>query len=187
MASSVSRIRHSIASSSKHQSFSTSAISQHRSLPRPRAVRPISQKDTPTPKNVADLVKAYPQHPLLAFFKMRSRKIRLSPDSEEEKEVIVPVTLSSGDLTKDQNSRGWLAPELRTKSSLELHQLWYNCLKERNIIRTTMDEIQRTGSSTLAQMNGYNGYTIERRVRTEVLLILFNALCSHFLPILACP
>ncbi|UZJ56835.1 hypothetical protein CBS101457_006155 [Exobasidium rhododendri] len=165
MSGTLNRARRSVASCSRHQPFSTSAISEHRSLPRPRAVRPASQKDTRVPSNVHELMTAYPKHPLLAFFNLSSLTIKEGPDAKEEKEVIVPVSLSRMNLAVDKNSRAWLAPELRTKSSLELHQLWYSCLMERNKIRTTMDEIQRTGASALAQMANYNGYVIERRVK----------------------
>jgi large subunit ribosomal protein L47 len=93
--------------------------------------------------------------------------VRLDANSEQESEITIPAALRRSDLADDKNSRGWLAPELRTKSSLELHQLWYKCLIERNRIHTTLDELQRTGTQTLAGFNGYSGYDINRRVSQD--------------------
>jgi large subunit ribosomal protein L47 len=155
------------ASTSRQSCFSTSTSTCARSLPKPRPVRPASQKNTSIPVNVHELTQRYPKHPLLAFFNTQSQKVKTSPGSDEELEVTVPVSLRSSDLGRDAGSRGWLAPELRTKSSLELHQLWYRCLMERNKIHTTMDELQRVGATTLAKQGNYNGGHIDRRVSAE--------------------
>lgn len=150
--------------SSKSRTFSTSTASCARTLPRPVATRPASQKDTSIPSDVYLLTKEYPRHPLLAFFNFSQRTIRESPESTQTKDVMIPAALSTEDISKESSSRSWLAPELRTKSSLELHQLWYKCLMERNKVQTTVAELQRTSASKLAEFNNYNGYKIDRRV-----------------------
>jgi large subunit ribosomal protein L47 len=162
--SAAQRSRQLVAYSSGSRALSSSAASCSRTLPRPVATRPASQRHTVVPANVYELKKAYPRHPLLAFFNNDFRDIRLSADTEQKTEVTIPAALRRMDLNTDTNSRGWLAPELRTKSSLELHQLWYKCLMERNRIHTTLDELQRTSSQGLAMLNDYNGHNINRRV-----------------------
>lgn len=85
-------------------------------------------------------------------------------DSRASEEVDIPASLRVSDLREDSDSRGWLAPELRTKSSLDLHQLWYKCLLERNKIQTTLAEVKRVGALRLLSFSGYNGFRIDRRV-----------------------
>lgn len=160
-----------VACSSRSRPLSSSAASCSRTLPRPVATRPASQEHAAVPANLYELKKAYPRHPLLAFFNEDYRDIKLSADSEQKTEVTIPATLRRSDLNTDTNTRGWLAPELRTKSSLELHQLWYKCLMERNKVHTTLDELQRTSSQRLAVLNNYNGYNINRRVGDDVGLV----------------
>lgn len=82
----------------------------------------------------------------------------------KQREEMVPVSLAVSSLGRDASGRAWLAPELRTKSSLELHQLWYKCLLERNRLATTAAEIQRVGATQNASMADYNGKRIEGRV-----------------------
>lgn len=171
------------ASCSRHHAFSTSSAARSRTLPSPVPIRPASQRNTAIPANVYDLTVAYPKHPLLAFFNKDVRTIKETPEAKVGKDVLVPATLRKMDLRKDSSGRGWLAPELRTKSSLELHQLWYKCLMERNKIATTDSEIQRAGARTLVKFANYNGRFIDRRVRVEAFCSLHPPnLLTRFLP-----
>lgn len=160
--------RSSVASSSSSSilSFSTSASSA--AAPRPLATRPRSQIDTEAPRNVHELTERYPNHPLLAFFHREEQEFT-APQTEDESggkpQTIrkqLPVVLPLGQLKKDSGSRAWLAPELRTKSSLELHQLWYRCLMERNRFVTTRTELERTGAKRI--LTAWSAPYIDRRV-----------------------
>ncbi|EPY49961.1 ribosomal protein subunit L4 [Schizosaccharomyces cryophilus OY26] len=62
-------------------------------------------------------------HPLWQFFR---NKNALSPPDEESK-----------------YGRSWTAEELRWKSFDDLHGLWYNCLRERNLLLTQATEMKR--------------------------------------------
>lgn len=156
----------SSAPSSSRLFATTAPVAQ---APRPPRLVPKSHHlaKTPTPDSVYSQVQSYPTHPLLGFFAFDSRKItrRNAEGVEEDVEVSVPVALSERDLGKDGvSSRAWLAPELRKKSSVELHQLWYACLKERNRLTSTRDELRRSGARELARYANLNISFIDRRV-----------------------
>ncbi|PWN31752.1 MRP-L47-domain-containing protein, partial [Meira miltonrushii] len=143
------------------------------SAPRVEATRPASQEKTVVPKDIYQLTKEYPRHPLLGFFGRESRKVKLPGTEGQTREERVPVALAVSDLGPDRSGRSWMAAELRTKSSLELHQLWYVCLLERNKLATTKTEIQRAGATAFAALANYNGKRIEARVRKTMARIKF--------------
>lgn len=143
------------------------------SAPRVEATRPASQENTVVPKDIYQFTKAYPRHPLLAFFGRESRKVNLPGANGETREEMVPVSLAVSNLGPDRSGRSWMAAELRTKSSLELHQLWYVCLLERNKLATTKAEIQRAGATAFAALADYNGKRIEARIRKTMARIKF--------------
>lgn len=145
------------------QSRSFSSSVSHRQAPVPRATRPASQADTVVPQNVYELTVQYPRHPLLSFFRRESRKV-VSSDGKTREEL-VPVSVAESSLLPDMSGRSWMASELRTKSSVQLHQLWYVCLMERNKLATTKAEMQRMSVLQYADLAGYNGKRIEGRVR----------------------
>lgn len=144
------------------------------SAPQVKATRPASQADTVVPKDIYQFIQQYPRHPLLTFFGRESRKVKLSGSKDgETREEMVPVSLAVSSLGPDRSGRSWMAAELRTKSSLELHQLWYVCLFERNKLATTKTEIQRMGATPFASLAQYNGKRIEARVRKTMARIKF--------------
>lgn len=151
------------------RAFASSASTS--SAPRVRATRPASQANTIVPTNIYELTKEYPRHPLLSFFGKESRKVNVGEGKTREE--MVPVSLAVSSLGHDRSGRSWLAAELRTKSSLELHQLWYICLMERNKLATTKAEIQRAGALQYADLANYNGKRIEGRIRKTMARIKF--------------
>ncbi|CAB09773.1 54S ribosomal protein L4, mitochondrial [Schizosaccharomyces pombe] len=76
----------------------------------------------PVPK-VKSAPKVSDTHPLWNFFR---DKQALPPPSEEAK-----------------FGRAWAAEELRWKSFNDLHGLWYNCLREKNLLFTQRAEMKR--------------------------------------------
>ncbi|WBW74670.1 mitochondrial ribosomal protein subunit L29 [Schizosaccharomyces osmophilus] len=76
----------------------------------------------PVPKE-KKLPQVSDTHPLWQFFR---NKNALSPPDEETK-----------------FGRSWTAEELRWKSFDDLHGLWYNCLRERNLLLTQTTEMKR--------------------------------------------
>ncbi|EEB06019.1 ribosomal protein subunit L4 [Schizosaccharomyces japonicus yFS275] len=76
----------------------------------------------PTPKAFKP-VEVSETHPLWQFFR---NKQALFPPEEEAK-----------------FGRAWTAEELRIKSFDDLHGLWYNCLREKNLLSTQSTELRR--------------------------------------------
>jgi hypothetical protein len=148
------------------RSLHSSAV--QRQAPAPQATMPVSQAlaRTEVPRTSAEWAAAYPRHPLLAFFHTAPVRLEsshpLHPSnapgaprnaSKAATDVQLPAVLSMADLEKERASRSWATPELRTKSSFELHQLWYLCLVERNVLATSFEELRWTGARALARMN----------------------------------
>lgn len=143
---------------SSSRSFATTS---HRlQAPEPRRTMPLSQKlaNTQPPKDLFEQMERYPRHPLNAFFDMIAREYP-SPTGATEGDAasatsearLIPVAVSGLDFGQDNSRRSYLTPELRRKSSLELHQLWYICIIERNKLSTKRAEIGRTSSWGLAR------------------------------------
>lgn len=94
----------------------------------------------------------------MQFFHLRERKVpevdtTFDKDGQslKNRDVMIPVAIDSMDFDDDTRKyhRAWTATELRRKSSLELHQLWYVLAKEQNIYLTKMEELRRTGTKKL--------------------------------------
>lgn len=141
--------------------------------PTPPPTLPRSQylAKTPAPRTTLEAYRRYPNHPLNAFFQIK--KTTLPNDDSAEgaaasaspgEEVSLPVSLVPEDIGKDSSRRSWMAPELRRKSSVELHQLWYVLLMEMNRMGTKWEEIRRNGVRDLALQNDTN-------VRTRMLKV----------------
>ncbi|KZT56368.1 MRP-L47-domain-containing protein [Calocera cornea HHB12733] len=76
-------------------------------------------------------VETRPDHGLYGFFHR---------DSEGK-----AVTLEMQDVRTDFSGRSWNAPELRRKSFLDLHTLWYVLIRERNVLHTQLEEWKKVG------------------------------------------
>ncbi|CAD6954256.1 unnamed protein product, partial [Tilletia controversa] len=85
-----------------------------------------------------------------------------------EVEVRLPAVLPESLFGHDASSRSYLAPELRLKSSHELHALWYVLLMERNRLATSRDEAKRLGLANLMQMHRTNMGSRAHRVRKSM-------------------
>lgn len=149
--------------------------------PRPLPSLPASQASagTPAPKDLIECITRYPRHPLLQFFNTETQRMLPGhpshPANDPTKnaprktiDITLPAAVTLGDLAKERSSRAWAAPELRTKSSHELHQLWYVCLMERNKLDTSWEELRRTGTRQLAGMVSASFATRKRRVSITV-------------------
>lgn len=163
-ASSSSVLRCCAASSSSSSSSSSSpsqrglhSSSRLSQAPVPQRTLPKSQAvaGTVPPKTIVEQIKAYPRHPLNAFFHFAPVADPSAGKDEEGKPkaaVMAPSVVTSTDLDTlsdasstegKMSARSWRAPELRRKSSLELHQLWYVLAMERNRLWTKVDEWRR--------------------------------------------
>lgn len=162
-------------SSLPQRSRNFSTCSQLSQAPKPTSTLPSSQAlaGTIPPKSIQEQVLKYPQHPLLAFFNSvplnstlpESERLpesnsnsKTSKDQSFDGDLQIPSSFSVHDTSKVvlHSSRSWLAPELRLKSSHELHVLWYVLLMERNRLATSWDEIARVNARNLAKRSGEN-------------------------------
>ncbi|CAD6909603.1 unnamed protein product [Tilletia caries] len=112
---------------------------------RPLPTRPIvhALARTQAPQHPLDQHTRYPKHPLTAFFHSELYRVTPSPSegvlpnivpassissplqsAKGEVEVRLPAVLPESLFGHDASSRSYLAPELRLKSSHELHALW---------------------------------------------------------------
>ncbi|KAE8204065.1 hypothetical protein CF328_g1306, partial [Tilletia controversa] len=144
---------------------------------RPLPTRPIvhALARTQAPQHPLDQHTRYPKHPLTAFFHSELYRVTPSPSegvlpnivpassissplqsAKGEVEVRLPAVLPESLFGHDASSRSYLAPELRLKSSHELHALWYVLLMERNRLATSRDEAKRLGLANLMQMHRTN-------------------------------
>lgn len=153
-----SAVRTPFPAPSSQNHFSTSSSSFSAPVP-PRTVpRVQAEAGVQPPRNLVELIDRYPSHPLMQFFHLRERKVpevdtTFDKDGQslKNRDVMIPVAIDSMDFDDDTRKyhRAWTATELRRKSSLELHQLWYVLAKEQNIYLTKMEELRRTGTKKL--------------------------------------
>ncbi|KZP01376.1 hypothetical protein CALVIDRAFT_532984 [Calocera viscosa TUFC12733] len=81
----------------------------------------------------------------------------------------VAVSLEMGDKRTDYSGRSWSAPELRRKSFLDLHTLWYVLQRERNVLYTQLEEWKKVGG-VAEQFT--NIYRLNRRVSASIIIII---------------
>lgn len=147
--------------------------------PRPPRLVPAAHVAARTrdPRTPVDVARAYPDHPLMQFFQrtpVRVARAGTSGVHEDEKETVyVPVAVSERDLEHESSSRSWLAPELRRKSSADLHTLWYVLHMERNRLATTWEELRRNSAQGPARMLGESVSYRSHRVRKSMARIKF--------------
>ncbi|PWZ02296.1 hypothetical protein BCV70DRAFT_198574 [Testicularia cyperi] len=170
------------------RNFGTSALLSQAPVPLP--TKPASQSQSslaPVPTSQLSQIKQYPAHPLLQFFRTTAFELedkslggtsayeRPSADSVSAPKsyVKLPSAVLISDLGKDADSRSWLASELRTKSSKDLHTLWYVLLLERNRLATAWEELNRVGARTAARMWQQNLGRKNHRVRKSMARIKF--------------
>lgn len=143
---------------SASRSLSTSALV--RQAPRPPKLIPNAHiiAETPSPKDPIEVARLYPDHPLMRFFQRVPIEVPKAgtegKHSDQRDTLYVPQSVTEADLGKEYSSRSWLAPELRRKSSAELHSLWYVLLIERNRLATSWEEIKRHNAEGAARMLG---------------------------------
>lgn len=119
----------------------SSSISSTYAAPVPPRTLPTSQLEAKTTisRTAVEQATKYPRHPLNQFFHF------VTPRTEGG--LSIPKAVIPGlDFGRGTSSRSWRAPELRRKSSMELHQLWYILAMERNRLATKWDELKRAGA-----------------------------------------
>lgn len=129
------------------------------------------------PTNALDAEIAYPNHPLRQFFRTYKAEIPNGTDDKGKpltKSIDRVVSVREADLGRDASGRSYLAPELRLKSSHELHLLWYVLIRERNILASSWEELKRAGAQQAARMNEIN---LGRRAHR----VSFKASCRLYL------
>ncbi|WFD42048.1 54S ribosomal protein L4 mitochondrial [Malassezia psittaci] len=169
----------SLAAATTRQICTSSACAQ---APRPPKLVPYAHvlAGTATPKTPIDVARIYPDHPLMRFFQRVPVEVPKAgtqgKHSDERDTLQVPQAVTESDLGKDYSSRSWLAPELRRKSSVDLHNLWYVLLIERNRLATSWEEIKRHNAEGAAHMLGESlSYRHHRFVLNERRLALIEA------------
>ncbi|WFC97964.1 54S ribosomal protein L4 mitochondrial [Malassezia yamatoensis] len=153
--------------------------SQCAQAPRPPKLVPYAHvlAGTTPPKTPIDVARIYPDHPLMRFFQRVPVEVPKAgtqgKHSDERDTLQVPQAVTESDLGKDYSSRSWLAPELRRKSSVDLHNLWYVLLIERNRLATSWEEIKRHNAEGAAHMLGESLSYRHHRVRKSMARIKF--------------
>lgn len=157
------------AATSSVRGICTSALRAQ--APRPPRLVPGAHvmAGTPTPKDPIEVARLYPDHPLMRFFQRVPVEVPKAgtegKHADERDTLYVPQAVTEADLGKDNSSRSWLAPELRRKSSADLHNLWYVLLMERNRLATSWEEIKRNNAEGAAHMLGESLSYRHHRVR----------------------
>ncbi|WFD29599.1 54S ribosomal protein L4 mitochondrial [Malassezia sp. CBS 17886] len=127
---------------------------------------------TAVPKDPLALARAYPDHPLMQFFQRVPTEVPRAGtrgrNADERETIDVPHAVTEADLAHDSSSRSWLAPELRRKSSADLHTLWYVLLMERNRLVTSWEELKRNNAEGAAGMVGQSISFRNHRVRKSM-------------------
>jgi hypothetical protein len=105
-------------------------------LPEGKAEKKERRKPKPSKKNVGlrptFRISVNPNHGLYGFFR------------KTEKDGVVKYDpLAAGE--SQRTGRSWSAAELRRKSFVDLHTLWYVLLRERNLCATQIEEGRRMG------------------------------------------
>ena len=106
-------------------------------------------------------VPVNPQHGLYGFFRKINKDGVTTYDS---------IPFNSGH--KLQFGRAWTAAELRRKSFLDLHTLWYVLLRERNLCATQLEEGRRLGIMRTTLGDG-NCLSNGRKVRRWSIIAFF--------------
>ncbi|CAO1633017.1 unnamed protein product [Sympodiomycopsis kandeliae] len=128
--------------------------------PTPRRVIPASHAavNTQPPSTIIEQAERYPRHPLNAFFPLIEYEVpdltagyKKDGTPKQSRKVEGPAALNlEDDIRRSDGRRSWMASELRRKSSVELHQLWYILLIERNRLATSYEELKRTMGRNIA-------------------------------------
>ncbi|EPQ26513.1 uncharacterized protein PFL1_05835 [Pseudozyma flocculosa PF-1] len=162
--------------------LSTSSVALQAPVPVP--TKPASQSRTRVPTDQVDQLRSYPAHPLLQFFHTHAslfpsdlahppttavvQTAESSPTNQPGFSIRLPHAVHKSDLGKNGSGRAWLAAELRTKSSKDLHTLWYVLLQERNRLATSWEELGRIGGRQAAKMWNENLSRRNHRVRKSM-------------------